>query len=187
MSVSIDLMTSFESDRPSKRTPSVWIGCLAAYNSGRLYGEWVEIPDDAEDLREEIQRVLKGSPEPMAEEWAFMDYEYVPSAFGENPDLEELCEYARLYNEHGEAITAFIEIYGVDNLSEQSFEDSYRGSWDSWEEFANTEADEMLEQYSNEPNSFLTRYFDYDKWSRDLSYDYNSWDIGGFCYVFANY
>ena len=179
-------MSNLAEKKEAPTVPLVWIGCLAAYNSGRLYGEWVEIPDDAEDLKEEIKRVLSKSPEPMAEEWAFMDYSDVPSTFGENPDLEELCEYARLYNEHGEAITAFIEIYGVDNLSEQSFEDSYRGCWDSWEEFADTEADEMLEQYSNEPNSFLTQYFDYEKWSQTLSYDYNSWDIGGYCYVFSN-
>lgn len=170
----------------SKKVPSVWIGCLAAYNSGRLYGEWVVIPDDPEELREEIKRVLSKSPEPMAEEWAFMDYEYVPSSFGENPDLEALCEYAFLYNEYGEAVTAFIELYGVDNLSETSFQDCYRGSWDSFDDFAYEDADNMLQEYANEPNSFLTRYFDYEKWARDLSYDYNSWDIGGSCYVFAN-
>lgn len=171
----------------NERAPQVWIGCLSAYNSGRLHGEWVDIPEDAEELREEIQRVLKKSPDPTAEEWAFMDYSDVPTGFGENPNLEELCEYARLYNEHGEAITAFIEIYGVDNLSEQSFDDCYRGCWDSWDDFANEDADQMLEAYSNESNSFLTRYFDYESYSRDLSYDYNSWDIGGYCYVFANY
>lgn len=187
MSIAIDLMTSFESDRPSKKTPSVWIGCLAAYNSGRLYGEWVEIPDDVEDLREEIKRVLKGSPEPMAEEWAFMDYEYVPSAFGENPDLEKLCEYARLYNEHGEAITAFIEIFGVDDLSEDKFDDCYRGSWDSFEDYADEYADEQIACFATKDTEFLERYFDYEKFARDLSYDFHNHYIGGSCYVFSNY
>jgi len=167
--------------------PQVWIGCLATHNSGGMYGKCVDIPEDAEDLKEEIKRVLSKSPEPMAEEWAFMDYSNVPSSFGENPDLEKLCEYARLYEEHGEAITAFIEIFGIDYLSEDTFDDCFRGTWDSWEAFSDEEADMMLEQYTGKENSFLTSYFDYEKWSRDLSYDYNSWDIGGVCYVFSNH
>ena len=63
----------------------------------------------------------------------------------------------------------------------------YRGTWHSWEAFSDEEADMMLEQYTGKENSFLTSYFDYEKWSRDLSYDYNSWDIGGVCYVFSNH
>jgi len=180
-------MNNLAEKKEAAAVPKVWIGCLAAYNSGRLHGEWVDIPEDAEDLKEEIKRVLSKSPEPFADEWAFMDYSNVPSDFGENPDLEKLCDYARLYEEHGEAITAFIEIFGIDDLFEDKFDDCFRGTWDSWDSFSDEEADQMLEQYSGKENSFLTQYFDYEKWSRDLSYDYNSWDIGGNCYVFSNY
>lgn len=169
----------------TKRTPQVWIGCLAAYNNGKLFGEWVDIPSDPEELREEIKRVLSKSPEPMAEEWAFMDYSDVPSTFGENPDLDKLCEYAELFNEYGDAIYAFIECFGVDDLSKETFEDAFRGSWDNFDDFAYDEAELYLAEI--EGNEFLKRYFDYESWSRDLFHDYHSEDIGGYCYVFSNY
>lgn len=44
--------------------PSIWIGCLAAYNDGRLHGEWVEVTTDPDDLWEAIHRIQKTSPCP---------------------------------------------------------------------------------------------------------------------------
>jgi len=177
-------MTDLALKTEAPRVPSVWIGCLAAYNSGRLHGEWVEIPDDAEELRAEIKRVLNKSPEPMADEWAFMDYEYVPSTFGENPDLQELCDYASLYNAHGEAVTGFIEIFGLGNLDE--FADYYVGCYDSFDDFAYEDADEVIACNSSEGSEFLQRYFDYEAYSRDLSYDFSHWDGDNGTYIFRS-
>ena len=177
-------MTNTALQQEIKRVPSVWIGCLAAYNSGRLFGEWVEIPTDPEELQEEINRVLKKSPEPFAEEWAFMDYEYVPTEFGENPDLDKLCEYVQLTQDYSiNEVGAFISCFSVNDLD--NFTNAYIGVYESFDEFANQEADCHLDAI--EGQDFLKRYFDYDSWSRDLSYDYSSEYIGGSCYVFSNY
>lgn len=72
----------------------VWIGCLAAYNAGTLYGEWVPVTADPEELREHVARVLKGSPVAGAEEHAFMDAEGFPRGFaGESSSCEELSAW----------------------------------------------------------------------------------------------
>ena len=178
-------MTNLAIKEEAKRVPSVWIGCLASYNEGRLHGDWVEIPNDPDLLQQEIKRVLRLSPSPYAEEWAFMDYEYVPDGFGENPDLEELCEFASLYNEHGEAVTGYIEIFGEGYLD--NFDDYYIGCYDSFDEFAEQDADDMIACYSGEGVEWLSRYFDYEAYSRDLSYDHAHWDGERGCHVFRNY
>jgi len=166
-----------------KRVPSVWIGCLASYNSGRLFGEWVEIPDDAEELREEIKRVLKKSPDPFAEEWAFMDNEYCPNDLGENPDLDKLCEYASLYKEHGEAVEGFCDIFGYEYI--ENFDDHYVGNYESFQAFADQMADDTMLPDCPENISF---YFDYEKFANDLGYDYDHYTGAmGDCHVFTNH
>ena len=57
----------------------VYIACLAAYNSGTLHGEWIEPSSDVEELSEQIKAILKKSPAPDAEEWAFHDYDDFPN------------------------------------------------------------------------------------------------------------
>ena len=178
-------MTNLAEKKEAPAVPSVWIGCLAAYNSGRLHGEWVEIPTDPEELREEIKRVLDKSPEPMADEWAFMDYEYVPDEFGENPDLDKLCDYVSLTQEYSvNAVGAFIHCFSLNDLD--NFSDAYIGCYDSFNEFANEQADIYLDD-NYQGHDFIKQYFDYESYARDLSYDYSSEYVGGCEYVFSNY
>ena len=177
-------MTNTALQQDIKRVPRVWIGCLASYNSGRLYGEWVEIPEDADELREEINRVLKKSPETFADEWAFMDYEYVPhNTFGENPDLEKLCEWVALFNEHGEAVDAYVSLFGADYLEE--FEDKYMGSWDTFRHFAEEQAEQDIECLVNkDAQQFVFNNFDYAGYEIDLEHSYAYEESYGGCYVF---
>lgn len=58
--------------------PSVWIGCLACYNGGRLVGDW----HDAEDAGEVTPEDLHGNPTARDEMWVF-DLEGFPSSTGE--------------------------------------------------------------------------------------------------------
>lgn len=50
--------------RSMTTTPRIYVACLASYNNGRLYGEWIDVPSDVDELREEIARILRGSPFP---------------------------------------------------------------------------------------------------------------------------
>lgn len=61
---------SLESD-----CPSVWIGCLSAYNEGILHGEWVDVPEYLEDLIQVKNEILKTSPGENPEEWEIFDSE----------------------------------------------------------------------------------------------------------------
>ncbi|MAT51155.1 MAG: antirestriction protein [Porticoccaceae bacterium] len=105
--------------------PRIYVGCLAAYNNGKLHGEWIDADQDADDIREEIREILQSSPESqhechdeecgykgqcdedgtcpecgedwrIAEEWAIHDYE----EFGgiKISEYEDIDVVARLGN-----------------------------------------------------------------------------------------
>ena len=88
----------------------VYAACLASYNAGKLFGEWIDLDGhDAETLQEAISAMLERSPEPGAEEWAIHDYDDDTGALkglGEHPDLEDLCERAEaageIESDHGD-------------------------------------------------------------------------------------
>lgn len=42
----------------------VYVACLASYNNGVLYGEWIDVSDDVEEMQEEINEILRRSPYP---------------------------------------------------------------------------------------------------------------------------
>ena len=60
------------------------------------------------------------------------------------------------------------------------FEEAYQGEM-STEDFAAQLADEMMPMSTNRENEWLMRYFDYDKWERDLFMgDY--WENDGYIF-----
>jgi antirestriction protein len=177
------------------RNPKVWIGCLAAYNCGRLHGEWVDVPETADELWGEIKRVLAKSPVPGAEEWFFGDYEdFRPWQPGEYPDVEKLVLAAELIREKGDAAAYYLNVkddpfYGVDDYDdlEAAFSDSYRGEWDSPRDYAYNWVSELgipgvgyvfkqaagsfgIEKYEtwDETYGLLDSYLDWDLIAREI-------------------
>lgn len=60
------------------------------------------------------------------------------------------------------------------------FEEAYQGEMSTWD-FASQLLDEMLPLGTAQENEFLIRYFDYEKWERDLFMgDY--WERDGFIF-----
>ena len=45
-------------------TSRIYIACLASYNNGRLHGEWIDATSDADDMGEQVARILRASPYP---------------------------------------------------------------------------------------------------------------------------
>ena len=43
-------------------TPQIYVACLAAYNSGYLYGTFIDATQDPEDIHDQIQQMLSSSP-----------------------------------------------------------------------------------------------------------------------------
>lgn len=180
-------------ERASETVPAVWVGCLAAYNEGDLYGEWVNVPDSVEELREEISRILKGSPANQpgypCEEWALMDNEgFGPFEVGEYEDLESVVKYAEVITRCHEDAFLFWDSSGCDfnkmDADEivEAFYNSYRGHWDRPEYFAM----EDMENCHEIPD-WITGYIDYEAYWRDLTYDgyYAVYGDGGY-YIFRN-
>ena len=67
----------------------IYVACLAAYNSGVLHGEWITPAKDVEELQAQINKVIKSTPAPDAEEWAIHDY-------NDFPNLENIQAWRKL-------------------------------------------------------------------------------------------
>ncbi len=75
-------------------TPSIYVACLAAYNSGFLHGKWISADRTFSAIYDEIQDMLRESPIEDAEEFAIHDYEgFGNTRFGEYEDLETVVKY----------------------------------------------------------------------------------------------
>jgi antirestriction protein len=192
-------------------TPRVWIACLAAYNNGRLHGQWVDATD-ADELREAKDEILSTSPVPGAEEWAIHDYDgfgSLSSTLGEYVSFDTVARVGALIEEHGEAFIAYVYACEPDlsEVTSDGFHDAFRGKWDSEEEYAEGEVRELgwggvqhttytpcdknghPQNYDRRgivnPLEALESYLDYEKIARDLFIErYTSVRREGGIYVF---
>lgn len=195
-------------------TPRIYVACLASYNNGRLYGEWLDVPDSVEELQDEIARILRGSPfpnvfvscdncassgvqgdspcpvcsgkgkVPSAEEWAIHDHEgFEGIEIGENPDLEKVVMHASMLDKHDGAWAAYVGNVGEHYATEDGFNDSYRGEYNSAEDYA----EELISEcYDLKNMGNLANYIDYESFARDLGFDGYSFVPGGRgVYVFS--
>ena len=108
-------------------SPEIWVGCLAAYNNGKLHGCWIDMSvNDAEDVHAEIQKMLKASPEPDAEEWEIMDVSDWPFD-ATKFEIEELCNIAHYMDKHGDAFCAWMQETGQYDFTNRTddMEDSF--------------------------------------------------------------
>lgn len=163
-------------------TPKVWVACLAAYNNGKLHGKWIDAVDE-DEINEGIQEVLKTSPEPGAEEWAFHDYDGFPGGMGEHESVEKVAEIGALIAERGDAARAYIGNVGVEYATAEDFEDSYKGEYESAADFAEESTDELGEIPEDLPG-YIKSAIDWEHVARNLSDDYHFVEQGGSVYVF---
>lgn len=168
----------------------VYVACLSSYNNGILHGAWCDAVD-ADDLNENIQEILETSPMHDAEEWAIHDYEgfgTLHTKLGENPNIEKLCKlgealqglssrynlrYDLTYSMDADILCEFISEFGldIDDIDDvmSEFEDRFQGVYDTFEDYAEQLFDECwLHAVPDE----VKNYIDYEKFARDLSYDY---------------
>lgn len=190
-------------------TPKVWIGCLAAYNAGRLHGEWVDAAVDEDEIWEAQKRVLASSPVPGAEEHFIADYE----GFGayrvhEYASLTTVALVARLIEEHGVAFAAWVanddsvlDDEPDEHDLEEGFHEAYAGTWDSERAFAENAVDELGlpgvgfvykqtghfgHEYENATGD-LYSYLDWDSITRTMMEDCWTHEDGGEVHVFRSY
>jgi antirestriction protein len=162
-------------------TPRIYVACLAAYNSGYLHGEWIDVNQEAVAIHDQIKEMLERSPMPGAEEWAIHDYEgFCGLRLSEYETIEKVAEMATMIQEHGQAWAAFAEYYGIEYATLDKFQEAYEGEWESEKDFAEHLASETMEIPKH-----LEFYIDYDKLAGDLFInDYYSADSAN-CKVYV--
>ena len=141
---------------------------LEDYVNGKLRFEWVDLEDiyDIDDLEETIKKFMDVTGH---EEYFITDYDEFPD-LGEYPELEDIitvkeCIESVQDEPAWEIVQAFLDWgNGIDQLD--SFEDSYRGLWDSFEDYA-YEFAESVGDFASVPES-MRYYIDWEAYSRDL-------------------
>ncbi|MBI1685216.1 antirestriction protein ArdA [Caulobacter hibisci] len=144
--------------------PRIYVACLAAYNSGRLHGVWIEVGDDADAVWEAINAMLKASPIPSAEEHAIHDYEgFGGVGIGEYACIDKVVEIAAFLRERGE-LGALVLAHVSGDLDEAGrvIEDGYRGVFDSLADYLQ----DLTEETIQIPEA-LRHYIDYEAMARD--------------------
>jgi antirestriction protein len=150
--------------------PRIYVACLAAYNAGRLHGEWIDADQPVDDIWTEVKAMLAKSPEPCAEEWAIHDYDgFGPLRLSEWESFDRVAAIAAGIAQHGDAFTAWLSYDSErDPVDSDAFHDAYRGEWDSLRDYAEGFADDVgLYDAAEKANSpYVT--VDIDRLERDL-------------------
>ena len=164
---------------------SVFIQSLADYNAGRIVGEWVDLTNkDENDLQNAINKVLSQSQEEIAEEWEFADYDgFYNLSLSSYTSIKTVIELTAVIKEHGEPYAIYADYIGLDYATIEGFEDSYRGEWESFKDYAIELFDEC---YLNQVPESMRFYIDYDAFARDLELDYHhELDSNGQTHIFS--
>jgi antirestriction protein len=156
----------------------IYVACLAAYNNGKLHGDWIDLEGDIDEegIQEGIDWMLSHSPEPGAEEYAVHTSSGLPDYLSstEWPALGELVAWADGLSNYSDEDTR--EAYQLEcenqgqTLDEDSFRETYCGCYSSGEDYAQELAEEITETrdlYSNWPTSCI----DWERAWRDLTFD----------------
>ena len=165
-------------------TIKIYVASLEAYNSGRMVGDWVT-PSDYLSF-EKFNNAIQIATE-YADEVAVHDYEGI-NLNNEYPDFEELyyfCEAVEDSWVDEEVILAYAECTGEELNNEliANAENSYVGTYSSFQEYADEWADEQL----RDTDDVLKNYFDYESHARDLEYDFMVCDVSDYnVAVFSN-
>ncbi|MHC4379448.1 MAG: antirestriction protein ArdA [Planctomycetota bacterium] len=155
-------------------SPKVWVGCLASYNAGNLFGEWVDLGEGFDHFEEELARILEASPEPYAEEPLFADFEAFPFTLSGEPtycDIRKACEWYAWLEEQGETpqTLAALEVAHDLRLEPEEALELWAGEG-TRAEFAEQWMDDLGEW--DQLPEHLRYYIDLDAYGRDLAMDH---------------
>lgn len=152
---------------PAPEWPRIYVACLAAYNSGRLHGRWIEC-GDADEVRAAVAAMLAESPEPGAEEWAIHGAEGFESArVSEYMDFDDVCDLAEFIEEHGGLGAKLYEHFGEDLDEAKAAFEEYAGEFKSAADFA----EDLIRETGPEIPKPLEYYIDWASLARDMEFN----------------
>ena len=144
--------------------PKLYVACLASYNNGCLHGRWMDAAQECSELQDEINAMLKASPEEGADEWAIHDFEGFGSyRLSEYEGLESVHEVASFIEEHGDLGAELLSYYSDVDEARKAIEESYCGCHTSVADYAQ----ELTEDTGDIPKH-LEMYIDYERMGRDM-------------------
>lgn len=141
----------------------IYVADLAAYSNGKLHGVWIDAM--ADDIQEQINDMLKLSPERFAEEWAIHDYDgFGDVALSEFQCIDSVRDIACFLYEYDEFGAALLN-YWTNNIAEakKAAEDAYNGFYDSLADYA-----QAITEGTTEIPTHLSYYIDYERLARDM-------------------
>lgn len=171
----------------NSRFPNVTVVCHVCNGSGSQTFH----NSENGDTRQGDCLECRGNGEvPSAEEWAIHDYDDMPS-FGEYCGLDTIAEYAEFveemesdHNFDAETIAAIVKDFDDLQQARDAMSDRFAGIFDSFKEYAEEQADEMLACHDIKDDNPLARYFDYDQFARELEMEMHTVEIGQSVAVF---
>ncbi|MEL6692765.1 MAG: antirestriction protein ArdA [Pseudomonadota bacterium] len=147
--------------------PRIYLACVASYNSGRLYGTWVEADQGEEHFWAALRAMIAGSPEPGAEEWAIHSYEGFEGAeLSESASFEHVCALAEFIAEHGELGAKVYEYCGNDLDDARATFERYAGAYSSAAAFA----EELHDDLGTQIPEGLQYYIDWQALAKDMDF-----------------
>ena len=155
--------------------PRIYVGTYAKYNDGSIDGEWVDLTDFAHDYDGFVKHCREIHKDEKDPEFMIPDYEGFPSSMyheGGLPSEEEFNKIIELYeldDSEKDAYAAYLEL-GYSDDSIEAFREHYYGKYED----DNTLGYESVEEFGMPQNPEM--YFDYDRFGRDLMYDYHYGD-----------
>lgn len=152
----------------------VWVGELSAYNNGILHGDWIDV-EDREQFDEEVQKIIKSSPKPDAEEWDIFD---IDASFNHNNEsIDELIEILEFCEEHGEDAEIALEMFDCLEDAKRFIDDIY--FTESYEDLARELLDDQIP-------ANLSYYFDYAQYGEEYlidAFQHNTSDGIWYCFT----
>ena len=167
---------------------NLFVNTWGNYNeNGADGGEWITLPMDADELEEVLENIAikMGDNDP---EWFINDYEWtIEMELGDVHEMDSITEWNDLCNEadgleewEAEEIAAAVEAYGY--TFREALERHERGCFIFYQ---GRDLEEVAEEIINECYDlpeFALRYFDYEAFARDLSFDgYTETKYGVIC------
>lgn len=146
-------------------TPRVYVGTYAKYNSGNLFGKWLDLDDysDKDSFLEACRELHKDESDP---ELMFQDHESVPAGMvSESHISDDLWEWLALDDDDKELLAVYRE-HVRDDADISEARDAFIGNGYS------TEAD-WAAQYLEETGGLegvpkhLENYIDFESYARD--------------------
>ena len=143
----------------------IYVVDLAAYNGRRLHGVWINALDDVNEIQDQVNAMLKNTPEDDAEECAIHDFEgFCGYGLSEYEGFERVHEIACFINENSELAGELLNHFSGDlDEARRAIEENYSGCYSSVADYAQ----ELTEDTSEIPDH-LAFYIDYEKMGRDM-------------------